>query len=47
MLQNSESAMLPAVSPGPSTDEFEMKIRSGKIAFFITMKIKNTIQTTH
>ena len=28
MLKNTESAMLPAVSPGPSTDEFEMKIIS-------------------
>ena len=28
MHKNTESAMLPAVSPGPSTDEFEMKIIS-------------------
>ena len=32
MLKNTESAMLPAVSPGPSTDEFEMKIiRQGRV----------------
>ena len=32
MPKNIESAMLPAVSPGPSTDEFEMKIISqGKV----------------
>ena len=28
MPKNTESAMLPAVGPGPSTDEFEMKIIS-------------------
>ena len=32
MSKNTESAMLPAVSSGPSTDEFEMKIISqGKV----------------
>ena len=32
MLKNTEPAMLPAVSPGPSTDEFEMKIiRQGRV----------------
>ena len=32
MLNNKESAMLPEVSPGPSTDEFEMKImRQGRV----------------
>ena len=32
MLKNTESAMLPAVSPGPSNDEFEMKLmRQGRI----------------